>query len=229
MGIDKETFRFLKDLRKNNEREWFHANKARYKSAEADVKAFTDTLISKLSQEVDESLLGVQAKDCTFRIYRDVRFSKNKLPYKTGMGAYITSGGRKAMLAGYYLHVEPGSCMLAGGAHMPPPDWMKAIRSELAYNGDEFRKIIEATRFKKCFGELQGDRLKTSPKDYDKDHPEIELLRMKGWTAMHTISDKDMMSAGMFDKAVDICSALKPLNDFLNMAQDGDEEKVTLI
>jgi len=222
MNISKDTLSFLKELKKNNDRDWFQENKKRYQKANQDVRDFLDALIPEIAK-FDPSVRGVEAKDCMFRIYRDVRFSKNKEPYKTNLGGYITSGGRKAMKAGYYVHIEPGRSMLAGGAYMPPAEWLKAIRKEIHYNSEELHKVIRSKTFKENFGELEGERLKTSPRDYPADHPEIELLRMKSLTAFHELKDSQLKSADFGKHATKVFKALKPLNDYLNMAMDGDE------
>lgn len=217
--ISPSTLKFLKELKRNNDRDWFEKNKPRYKDAQADLVDFVDQLIPHLS-EFDKSIGGIDAKKTVFRIYRDVRFSKNKEPYKTNMGAHIQAGSKMQPRAGYYIHIEPGSCFLAGGAYMPPGPWLKAIRSEIHYNAEDLKKAISGKEFKKYFGELQGEKLKTSPRDYPADHPEIELLRMKSFLAVHELKDNELSSKGFLKHSTSVFKALYPLDTFLNMSLD---------
>jgi len=218
-GIARETFSFLKALKKNNDREWFADNKSRYQDAQKDLTEFVGTLLPKLAK-FDRSIAQVDPKKTTFRIYRDVRFSKNKEPYKTNLGAHIHAGSKTDMRAGYYLHLEPGKSMLAGGAHMPSADWLKAIRSEIDYNAEDLEKVLRSASFKKYFGKINGEQLKTSPRDYDKDHPKIDLLRYKSFTAVHEVKDSAMIDSAFDTYAARVFKALHPFDNFLNTALD---------
>src|SRR6185295_5339636 len=151
--IQKSTLDFLKQVKKNNNREWFEKNKEKYLAAKANVDEFVDDAI-KAFTSFDKSLAGLKAKDCVFRIYRDVRFTKNKSPYKTNMGASINPGGKKMEIAGFYLHIEPGKSFLAGGRWMPSPEHLKKIRQEIDYNSKTIHKILSDKNFKKQFGGL---------------------------------------------------------------------------
>lgn len=217
--IATDTLKFLKELKKNNDREWFEANKPRYKAAQEDLIGFVDALMPQLVK-LDKSLIGVEPKKTVFRIYRDVRFSKNKDPYKTNMGAHIQGGSKMQPRAGFYLHIEPGACMFAGGAYHPPAPWLKAIRQEIHYNADELKKVLRSANFKKHFGSLQGEQLKSSPRDYDKDHPEIELLRHKSFFASKSLSDKEITSKDFGKQFISLSKAIYPLDAYLNMAMD---------
>lgn len=207
---------FLKDLKDNNNREWFNENKKRYQDAKAAFDDFINRLIPRL-REFDSSIDMITAKDCTFRIYRDVRFSKDKSPYKTNMGGYIARGGRKSQYAGYYVHLEPGQSFLAGGMYMPPPDLLKNIREEIYQNIDEFKSIIERKSFRETFGPFHDpDKLKNPPKGYDSDWPDVDLLKHKSYAVMHVVDDDKVVSGDYLDYAVVIFKELYPLNRFFN-------------
>lgn len=220
--IQKSTLDFLKNLKKNNEREWFDANKDKYLAAKANVDSFVEDVIKGFSS-FDKSLAGLKAKDCVFRIYRDVRFSKDKSPYKTNMGASINKGGKKMEIAGYYLHIEPGKTMIAGGRWMPSADHLKKIRQEIDYNGKQLHKILSDKNFKKLFGGLDNSeeyKLVRPPKGYDKDHKDVELLKLNSYLVWHEFSDKDVLSKNFLKNLTATAKAMKPLLDFLNTAID---------
>ncbi len=217
-SIEPATLSFLRDLKQHNDREWFMANKARYEAAKYDFESLIQAFIVKVS-EFEPILRGLEAKTCIYRIYRDIRFSNDKTIYKTHMGAFIVRGGRKNgdRFAGYYIHVEPGNnSMIAGGAYMPPAPWLTAIREKIDEEGDRFLKIIGNREFKSTFGELEGEKLKTAPKGYPRDHPNIELLKMKSFLVVKMISDKDVLAEKYFDTLVHAARIMKPLNDFLD-------------
>ena len=220
--ISKNTFQFLKELKQNNNRDWFLENKPRYEEAKKEFEVFIDALIAEISK-FDGSIGHHTAKECIFRIYRDVRFSKDKSPYKTHMGAHITSAAKKSEIhsrAGYYIHIGPGESMLAGGAYLPQGPWIKAIRQEIAYNADDFRKIINSKKFKEHFGEIEGEKLKKAPKGYSPDHPEIELLKYKSFLASNKVSDKDVTSKDFLKHSAVVFTTLHPFDEFLNRATD---------
>ncbi len=218
--LTASTLRFLKDLKANNEREWFHANKDRYQTARADFYDLVQNLIGELAK-FDEGIAGLAPKDCAFRINRDVRFSKDKSPYKPNFGAAITAGGRKSPKGGYYIHIEPGANFLAGGMYCPPSPILKAVRQEIDYNTEEFRTIIGDPNFVKQYQKLDNkDMLKTAPKGYPKDHPAIDLLRHKSFVVFKQVKDVDLKKEAFLPAAIETYSALKPLNDFLNRAID---------
>ncbi len=214
--MEKIIIDFLKDLKENNEREWFHANKGRYERARKEFEAFIDALIPEL-RKIDPLIDLITAKDCVFRIYRDVRFSTDKSPYKTNMGAYIARGGKKSQMAGYYVHVEPGGSFLAGGIYMPQPDVLKMIRQEIFYHYDAFDRIVSAPEFRKVFGQMDDDgKMKSAPRDFPKDFAGIEYLKFRSFAVMHWVNDEQILSPGYPEYAIGVFSVLKPLNDYFN-------------
>ena len=216
--IQKSTLTFLSDLRKNNNREWFNSNRNRYIEAKVNYESFVQAVIDEISK-FDPILRGLESKTCMYRINRDIRFSNDKTIYKTYMGAFIVKGGKKNgdKYAGYYVHVEPGnSSMIAGGAYIPPMPWLTAIREKIDEQGDKFLKILNNKDLKSFFGEIEGEKLKSAPKGFSKDHPNIELLRMKSYLVSRLMSDREIISEGAFDLLIKGARAMKPLNDFLN-------------
>lgn len=214
--IDHQVFVFLEDLKKNNDREWFHAHKKTYDASRKNVEAFINKLIPSL-RKFDETIDMITAKDCMFRIYRDIRFSPDKSPYKTNIGAYIARGGRKSQFAGYYVHVEPGSSFLAGGIYMPDSEVLKKIREEIYYNVDEFKAIINNTTFRKYFGEIHDEnKLKNPPKGFDKEWPDIDLLKFKSYAVMHPVADEKLQSADSLSYAEETFKTLHAFNNFFN-------------
>jgi len=188
--MDSILFEFLKELKNNNNREWFQLNKDFYNKARQAFESFINELIP-LIRTVDLQIDMITAKDCVFRIYRDVRFSTDKAPYKTNMGAYIARGGKSSMMAGYYVHFEPGASMLAGGLYMPLAETLKKIREEIFYQADDFKKIIYRKEFVSCFGEINDPgKMKNPPKGFSKDFPEIELLKFRSYAVMHPVPDE---------------------------------------
>ncbi len=219
-NISNATLKFLKDLKTNNNRDWFSSNKARYETAKTEFEEFVDNLLAEIAK-FDSSIGHHSAKDCIFRIYRDVRFSADKSPYKTHFGAHVTSAAKKSEIhsrAGYYIHIGPGESMLAGGAYLPQGDWLKAIRIEIANNADDLRKILNSKGFMEYFGEMEGEQLKTAPRDFPKDHPEIELLKHKSFLATHRCKDSVVTSPDFLKHAAKTFRALYPFDQFLNGA-----------
>jgi uncharacterized protein (TIGR02453 family) len=218
--ISYKTYQFLSELSEKNNRPWFQANKSRYEEARADFEQFISKLILEIAT-FDPPIAELEAKRSIFRIYRDTRFSKDKKPYKTNLGAHLVSVEAKPHdRAGYYIHLQPGNSFLAGGAYLPPAPWLKAIRNKIDQKGNELIKIINDPVFKKFFGDMEGEKLKTTPRDYQADHPFIELLRYKSFLAVHKLTDKDTMSESFLKKAAEVFRALKPFDDFLNQSLD---------
>lgn len=214
------TFSFLKSLKKNNEREWFNAHRDAYEAAKDNVLAYIQEIIGAFSV-FDPSLRGLEARQCVFRIFRDTRFSKNKTPYKTNMGASINAGGKKAIGPGYYIHLEPGGCFIAGGIWMPPAEELRKIRQEIDYNGKDLKKILAKPSFKKTFGELSREHaLKTAPKGYPKDHPDIELLKLNSFIVWKNVPDKEVLGPKSVRTLAGYGKEMKPLLDFLKTALD---------
>jgi len=215
--LQKSTLDFLRKLKKNNNREWFAKNKSLYENAKNDFEVFIFELINDIA-EYDDSVSGLEPKDCIFRIYKDVRFSIDKTPYKKGMGASICKGGRKSSSPGYYFHIEPGDCFLAGGKYNPPPDQLRAIRMKILDNTKEFEKIIKNKEFVKAFGKLWDvGNLKTVPRGFPKEHPASEYLKYKSFLAIHKVEDEKMLSKNMMDYSLKILKLIKPLDDFMTV------------
>jgi uncharacterized protein (TIGR02453 family) len=207
---------FLKDLKINNNREWFQANKDQYDQARQTFESFINELIP-LIRTIDPLIDMVTAKDCAFRIYRDVRFSPDKSPYKTNMGAYIARGGKNSTMAGYYVHIDPGASFLAGGLYMPPPEILKKVRDEIYYQPGDFKKIIYNKEFVKVFGEIDDPgKMKNPPKGYPKDFPEINLLKFRNYAVMHYVPDDLLLRDNYRDYAIDVFKVLHPLNSYFN-------------
>lgn len=218
MIIEKSTFDFLKALKKNNNREWFAKNKDKYELAKQNFEDLATELITQIAK-FDKRVDGLDTKKSIFRIYRDVRFSKNKDPYKGNLSAAINIGGRKGEGFGYYVQVGPGVSFMGGGAWMPEGDKLKKIRQEMDYNMADFKKIIGDKKFKKFFGELMQDhKLVNPPKGYDKMHPEIELLKLNSFVAGIDMHDKYVLDKAFLKNCVEGYKLLMPFNDFLNTA-----------
>ncbi|MEI6454666.1 MAG: DUF2461 domain-containing protein [bacterium] len=213
---------FLDDLVKNNNREWFQKNKPRYEQAKKDFESFLGLVIPAVAK-LDPSVKFIEPKDCLFRIYRDVRFSKDKSPYKTNFGAFIAKGGHKSHGPGYYIHLQPGGgSFLAGGIYMPEPDMMKKIRQEIYYNVDELKSILKAKAFKKYFDGIDDwDKQKLPPREFPKDFPDIDLLKNRSFTVSSPMTDKMIMSAKLFDNVLSAFKAIQQYNSFLKRAVEG--------
>jgi len=216
--LAKETIDFLKKLEKNNNRDWFNANKNAFVKANDNVIAVTGDLIGRLSK-FDPAVVGIDPKSCVFRIYRDVRFSKDKSPYKTNLGAFIAPGGKKAMLPGYYFHVQPKTFFSAAGKHMPDNTELLKIRNYIAANTKEFLKIVEAKKFCDRFGGFhEGDKLTKPPKGFDADHPAIEYLKLKSYTVGQEFTENDALSKDYPKMLAESFKASYPLVEFLRAA-----------
>ncbi len=213
----KKILTFLQELTENNHQEWFHKNKNAYNEAKLEFEAFINKLIPAIA-EFDKDIKLITAKDCLFRIYRDIRFSKNKTPYKNNFGAFISKGGKNSRGAGYYFHIEPNGSMLGGGIYMPLTDVLKQIRSEIYYQTAEYKKITNDKLFIKYFGSVEGEKLVNAPKDFPKDFPDIELLKLKSYTILNKLSDKLLLSENLFEETINIFKAMYPLNSFFNKA-----------
>jgi uncharacterized protein (TIGR02453 family) len=181
-------------------------------------------VLLKEMTELEPELAAFKPKDCVFRQNRDVRFSANKDPYKTNFGAYFSPGGKKSPGPGYYLQIQPGNSFLAGGIWMPEADTLKKIRKEIDYSGAELQQIENDPDFKKLFSQIEGEKLKTSPRDYDADHQFIEYLKLKSFTVSHQISDKAVESGAFITFALDGFQRMKPFNDFLRQAIEEVED-----
>ena len=217
--IKPSTLKFLEQLGKNNNKPWFEKHKEDYNEAKEDFEEFVAVLMEKIAP-LEPLLKDQKPKDSIFRIFRDVRFSKDKTPYKSHFGAFLSKGGRKYTGAGYYIHLEPGKSFAGGGLWMPESLILKGVRQEIDYNFDEFNKMINEKTFKKLFKNLEGEQLKTLPQGYAADNPAINFLKMKSFTVGHEFLDKDVTGKNFTSKCMDIFTAMRPLIDFLNRAVD---------
>ncbi len=209
------TLDFLEELRFNNNKTWFDENRKRYDQA----RSYFEELITDVIQHFApvEDLGKTTAKDCIFRINRDVRFSKDKTPYKMNMGALIGKGGRKTSERSYYINIEPGNSFIAGGVYAPMPEHTKAIRAAIdSDNGKKLTAIVNHADFKKYFGVIEGESLKTAPKGYAGDHPAIELLKRKQFLASHKLDDADVLQEDFAAHVIAVCKALKPFERYFN-------------
>lgn len=215
--ISKELFQFLTDLKENNSKEWFNANKPIFEKVNKEFKDLTNKLILTIG-EFDNKIAHLTPKDCIFRIYRDVRFLHDKSPFKPNFGAFLVPGGKKNPRAGYYLHLENNASFLAGGIYMPPSDILKKVRQEIFYNSEEFLEIIQNTNFVKLFNGIEGEKLVNAPKDFPKDFKHIDLLKFKSYIVVYNIKNEELFSEKMFNKSIEIFKEMKTLNSFINEA-----------
>ncbi len=215
--IAPEIYKFLNELAANNNREWFQDNKKVYQECKNSFSNVVEFLIQLVAQ-TDSSVAGLSPKDCIFRINRDIRFSKDKSPYKTNFGAFIAPGGRNKGTGGYYIHIEPGGSMLAGGVYMPASPVLKAIRQEIYDNYDEFLSIVTNTDFVASFKEINAEKLKTKPKGFPDDFEGLEYLKFKHYGVQCMYTDKDMQSENFIKEVARVFGLIYPLNRFLNYA-----------
>ena len=213
--------KFLKSLARNNDREWFEKNKATYLQLKDGFEVFVGDVLTEMIA-FDPSLSGLDPKRLTYRIYRDVRFSKDKTPYKTNMSAAISSGGKTMGTPGYYFQLEPGGkSFVAAGLYMPQAETLSKIRQEIDYNGERLQKILKEPKFKKLYADIwTGDALKSVPKGYAKDHPQIEFLKLKSFLVEHPFTDEEAMSKTFKKKLIDSMRTAQPLIEFLKEGLD---------
>lgn len=218
--LQKATVGFLSDLEANNNKTWFDANRTAYEAAKQDFEIFI-TGLHKQVASLEPDVANHKPKDSIFRIFRDVRFAKDKTPYKANFGAYFSRAGRKAPDAGYYIHIQPGDkSFVAGGLWMPEGPLLKKTRQEIDYNFDEFVGILNKASFKKHYKKLDGETLKTLPQGYTADNPAADYLKFKSFIVSKPIADKDLTSKTFDTKVMDLFTEMKPFVDFLNKALD---------
>jgi len=221
--ISKETFHFLRELKSNNNKEWFDLKRTEYTRLRIEFENFINLLILEISR-FDKEAAQTTAKASIFRINRDIRFSNNKLPYKTNFGAFIANGGKKGINGGYYIHVEPGECFLAGGIYMPSGPMLKAIRKEVYENIEEFKEILNAPAFRKHFGgKLEGDKLKSAPAGFPKDYPDLDYLKYKSYIVYKDEPDSICQKPDFVEEVKSVFRAMVPFNHFLNQAVEDVE------
>lgn len=223
--ITKEALQFLEDLVANNNTEWMHANKKRYENYKKDYHNYISSILAEI-KPLDKTLEPLEVKNCTFRINRDIRFSKDKSPYKTNMGVWFTQNKNRKNSPGYYIHFEKGKSFIAGGVWCPEPSELKQIRKEIEFFHDDLNAIVTNKSFKSEFGDIDRDEnnmLKKAPKDFDPNHPAIEFLKLKSYTASKKIDDKIFTSPDFSKQIAKKLIALKPMNDFLRRALETEE------
>lgn len=215
--ISQATYSFLNELKSNNNKEWFDVNRKRYEAMKQNITHVAEIMIHEISK-FDKSVSGLLAKDCIFRINRDIRFSADKSPYKTNSGIFVCPGGKNSWNAGYYLHVEHGNSFISGGIYMPSSAALKALRNEIYSNYDDFLEIVQEKSFKSNFGELWGEKLKTKPKGFPDEFAGMEYLKFKQYCVIKSIDEKLMMSDKLLDEMRKTYNSLYPFNRFLNQA-----------
>ena len=219
--LEPATLKFLKNLQKNNNKAWFEKNRTAYEDAKSGFLSMVEKLIPGIAG-FDPAVADLVAKNCTFRINRDVRFSQNKSPYKNNMAAYFNKAGKKGNGAGYYLHIEPGQSFAAAGIWQPEPADLAKIRQEIDYNLDEWKKILTNPAFKKNFekGLDSSNILARPPKGYSEDNPAMQYVKLKSFVIRKPLSDDDVIDKGFVKKVVKVFQAAFPVVEFLNKAVD---------
>ncbi|WP_298157034.1 DUF2461 domain-containing protein [Flavobacterium sp.] len=216
--LTKESLQFLSDLKANNNREWFLGNKKRYESYKADYHTLVSDFLDVL-KPLDPALEHLEVKNCTFRVNRDIRFSKDKSPYKDHMGLWFSGGTKGTNRPGYYIHIAPENSFIAGGFYQPEADDLKKIRKEIAFFYEDLDAVVENKNFKKTFGGLdvnENNSLKTMPKGYEKDHPAIHFLKLKSFTATSNFNVKEALEEDFVTNMAKKLILLKPMNDFIS-------------
>lgn len=217
--VNEEILQFLRELRRNNERAWFLANKTRYDRLRDAFIEEVQQLIEHIAQ-FEPTLIGLEAKDCLYRIYRDLRWSSDRTPYKTHFAAYMAPGGRPSEYGGYYIHLEPDNCMLAGGVWCPPIPILKQIRKDIAVNGEELNEIMDSKPFQTTFGTFYGEKLKRLPAGFASDSPYAEWLKYKDYSVMSRKEESFFTSPDWMQKTLADFRLLFPLNRFFNASVD---------
>ncbi|WP_115867595.1 DUF2461 domain-containing protein [Marinoscillum furvescens] len=211
------SLKFLDQLAQNNSKEWMDANKSWYQECRKEFIAFVDELIREM-QTFEPAVAGLEGRKCIFRINRDIRFSNDKSPYKINFGAAISEGGRHSENPSYYFHLQPGENFMGGGIYMPPGEVLKKIRQEVDYNPEELKQIVAQRKFQDLFGEIRGEKLKTAPKGYPKDHPNIEFLKLKSYVVLHPLADAEISGEALLETTLECFRVMKPFNDYLAVA-----------
>jgi uncharacterized protein (TIGR02453 family) len=214
--IKTETLGFLRSLKSHNNREWFTGNKQKYLAAKDNFILFVQTVLDEVSK-FDESVAGTEASTTVYRIYRDMRFSRDPTPYKTNFGASLTGKGKEAPLAGYYLHLEPGSSFLAGGVYMSEPRQLAAIRERISGRAEEFLSIVKTRAFKKNFV-IDGEKLSRVPQGFSKSNPMAEYLKFKQLVILRSLDDKEVVSNDFAATCARVFRLMAPYNGFMNRA-----------
>lgn len=208
---------FLEKLAQNNNREWLEANRKAYEDSKKEVEEIVEKCIAEIGRFQD--LGTASAKNCMFRIYRDVRFSKNKDPYKLNFSALIGQNGKKSKsVFGWYIHFQPNGSFLAAGLYEPLKEQLAKIRQEIDYNGEHLSTILQSKEFKETFGEMKGNQLKTIPKGYQKNHQMADLLRFNQYYVIHPFQNQEVISTNFPQKVAEICKKANPFLSFFEQA-----------
>jgi uncharacterized protein (TIGR02453 family) len=218
--LSKDTLQFLDDLKANNNRDWFLENKKRYEGVKKEYQQLVADLLDVM-KPMDPSLEMLEVKNCTFRINRDIRFSKDKTPYKSHLGVWLSSGAKGLNRSGYYIHLEKGASFIAGGLYCPEAEDLKKMRKEIAYFHDDLEAILEEKNFKKEFKDFdrnEKNTLKNPPRGYEKEHPAIEFLKLKSFESSQRIDISEVTKTDFVPTVSKKLITLKPLNDFINRA-----------
>lgn len=222
----KDNFNFLEKLRKNNNRDWFNANKEEYLSQHQDMIAFADDLLIEINKH--DNIETPTGKKCLYRIYRDVRFSKNKAPYKTHWAGGFKRA-TKQLRGGYYFHIEKGNTLVGGGFWSPNKEDLQRIREDIAADDSELKKVINSKAFKNEFGTLDGEQLKTYPKGFDKEHPAIDLLRYKQFIISKRFTDEEVLSPDFYKKVNDSFKKMRPFFDYMSESVTTDPNGESIV
>lgn len=223
--ITTASWQFLTDLAQNNSRDWFLANAARYAQFKENYQALIGELLREM-QAIDPHLEPLTIKNCSFRIHKDLRFSKDKIPYKTHLGIWLNTNRNWENAPGYYLHLEPGKSFVAGGIYFPPAAQLRKIRREIAFFHDELTDLLHENPFAAHFNGFDRDetnQLKNGPKDFEKDHPAADYLKLKSFTFSHRLKDENVFSPHFTTEVLTQFSSMKPLLDFLYRGIETDE------
>jgi uncharacterized protein (TIGR02453 family) len=218
--LSKDTLQFLDDLKANNNRDWFLENKKRYEGVKKEYQQLVSDLLDVM-KPMDSSLEMLEVKNCTFRINRDIRFSKDKTPYKSHLGVWLSSGAKGLNRSGYYIHLEKGASFIAGGLYCPEAKDLKKMRKEIAYFHEDLEAILEDKNFKKEFKDFdrnEKNMLKNPPRGYEKEHPAIEFLKLKSFESSQKIDISEVTKKDFVATMSKKLITLKPLNDFINRA-----------
>jgi uncharacterized protein (TIGR02453 family) len=222
--LAQHTLDFIQELTANNNRDWFHGQQKRYELVKADYKQLVTRLLVEMQQH-DPSLASLTPKECTFRIARDIRFSKDKSPYKTNLGIGLSTYGKKSGMAEYYVHIQPGAAFVAGGIYQPEVPQLKKIRREIDVFSEDLEAVLGGSDFRRMYGALsREDALSRPPKGYSLDHPAIEHLKLKRFIAVAPLEDRWFTSPDFVPHLVQSLVVVKPLLDFINRGLRAEEE-----
>lgn len=224
--ISKKNFDFLNRLKKNNDRDWFNKHKEEYLLQHENIIAFADAVLVEMQKH--DNIETESGKKSLFRIYRDVRFSKDKSPYKTHWAGGFKRA-TKELRGGYYFHIEQGNSMVGGGFWAPNKDDLQRIREDIATDDTELRKIMSSKSFKDNFGTIEGDQLKTCPKGFDKEHPAVDLLRYKQFIISKKFTDEEALSPDFAKKVSDTFKKMRPFFDYMSVAVTTDANGISIL